>query len=166
MLFPTHLVAGYLCTLRWRLSPYWAVAGAALPDLVDKSVAMGGFYDLYHSLGHSLAGLVIGTLVVLGLARTVRRGGAARRAGTAVLVGWTSHLALDAVHMVLNGRPGDVRFLAWPLVEHTPAVTLPPVEFALFYVGTPAFYVELFVWGLFAAVLADRPRSRRPSSVR
>jgi hypothetical protein len=142
MLFPTHLVAGYLLTLRWDRSPYWAVGGAALPDVVDKSVSMTGFYGLYHSAGHSLLALA-GALVVLALGR----------AAVAVWLGWASHLALDATHVIVNARPADVRFLAWPVVEYTPAVTLPPVEFAVHYLGTPSFYVEVLIWGIFAAAL-------------
>lgn len=154
MLFPTHLVAAYLCSLRWRLSPAWAVAGAALPDVTDKSVAIAGLYPLYHSLGHSLVAVAV-------LAVVVRADG---RVALALWVGWTSHLLLDALHMVVNGRPADVQFLAWPLVEHTPAVSLPPVEFAVFYVGTPSFFLELLVWGVFAAVFVERLRARRAGS--
>jgi hypothetical protein len=152
MLFPTHLVAGYLLTVRWDVAPTWAVAGAALPDLIDKSIATGGFYGLYHSVGHSLLAVVVLALLALALGRPA----------LALCVGWASHLALDALHMVLNGRPGDVRFLAWPLLEHTPAVTLPPFEFALFYLGTPAFYAELLVWGALVAVLFGRSDRRAP----
>lgn len=149
MLFPTHLVAGYLLARRWDLPPYWAVAGAALPDVVDKPLAMAGIFDLYHSVGHSLF-VLVGGLVVFALGR----------AAVAVWLGWASHLALDAVHMAVNGRPEDVRFLAWPLLEHTPAVTLPPVEFAVHYLGTPSFYVEVVIWLVAAALYLS---SRWPS---
>lgn len=156
MLFPTHLVVGYLCALRWNLAPSVAVAGAALPDVIDKSVAMAGLYDLYHSAGHSAFVVLFLTLAALVLGRRA----------VALWVGWTTHLGLDALHMVLNGRPGDVRFLAWPLVEHTPSVSLPPIEFALSYLGTPSFYVEVLVWGAFFAVIIERVRSRRAVSAK
>lgn len=142
MLFPTHLVAAYLLGRQWQLSLPWVVLGAALPDLVDKPAATLGVFELYHSVGHSLlAPVVLGLLVVRS------------RRWVPLWVGWCSHLLLDAFHMVVNGRPADVQFLAWPLVRHTPAVNLPPLEFAVFYVGTPSFYVELVIWLVFGSVL-------------
>lgn len=148
MLFPTHLLAGYVIGRRWELPALWAVAGAALPDLVDKPLAMAGVSTLYHTVGHSLLALVIGAAVVV-VAR--RRGAgrlrdAVRENGEAVVVGWTSHLVLDAVGMALNGRPGDVRFLAWPVVRHTPEIQLAPVAFLVHYRWTPAFLVEVGLW--------------------
>ncbi len=160
MLFPTHLVAAYLPTRRWHLSPAWTVAGAALPDLVDKPVAMAGVYGLYHSAGHSALVLLAVTLVGLAVLHTSGHGHTHRRVALAVWVGWASHLLLDAVHMPLNGRPGDARFLLWPAVEHAPAVRLPPLEFAVHYVGTPAFSLEVLVWVAFLAVIVGRLRAR------
>lgn len=144
MLFPTHLAAGYLLGHRLPLPPVPVVAGAALPDLVDKPLAMAGAVDLFHTVGHSaLAAAALGVLALRS------------RAALALWVGWASHLALDAFGMVLNGRPADVQFLLWPAVRHTPAVRLPPVEFALAYVGTPAFFLEGLVWVAVLWVLAD-----------
>lgn len=142
MLFPTHLVASYLVGRRWELPPSWAVAGAALPDLVDKPLGTLGIAELYHSIGHSL-------LLLVGLSVVVRLG----RKGLALWIGWASHLALDAAHMAINGRPGDVRFLGWPIVDHEPAIGLPPVDFLFHYLGTPAFFVEVAIWIAFAAAL-------------
>jgi len=167
MLFPTHLAAAYLVGERWAYPSVPVVLGAALPDVVDKPLAMAGVVDLYHSVGHSL-------LALLGLAVAVRLSGpsaavrvpgssaAARvgRTGLALWVGWASHLALDAGHMVLNGRPGDVRFLAWPFVRHRPAVHLPPVEFLGHYLGTPASVVEVGIWaGVAYVAVTDRVRA-------
>jgi len=158
VLFPTHIVAAYLLSLRWNSSPAWAVAGAALPDMIDKPIAMSGLYDLYHSIGHSGLVCLAVTLVGLGVL-ALGRGPTLRQVGPALWIGWASHLALDAVHMLFNGRPGDARFLLWPVVEHSPAVRLPPLEFAAHYVGTPAFYVELFVWIVLLAVVVRRVRA-------
>lgn len=72
-------------------------------------------------------------------------------------IGWASHLALDAVQVPFNGRPGDIQFLAWPLLEHTPTVRFPPLDFALHYLGTLAFGLELGVWAVLVAVLVRRP---------
>jgi len=149
MLFPTHLAAAYVLGRRWHLPLIPVVAGAALPDLVDKPAAMVGLVDLYQTAGHSLLLLVAGFVVVF-----------VRRSWTPFWLGWASHLTLDAAHMLLNGRPADLRFLAWPVVEHVPAVDLPPVAFFLSYLGTPSFYVEFVVWGLLATVLVADDGSR------
>jgi hypothetical protein len=142
MLFPTHLAAAYVLGRRWTLSIPPLVAGAALPDLTDKPAATLGVVDLYQSAGHSLALLAVGFLAIY-----------VRREWTPFWLGWASHLLLDALHMLLNGRPSDVLFLAWPAIEHTPAVDLPPLAFAEHYLGTPSFYAEFVVWGLLVSVL-------------
>jgi len=142
MLFPTHLAAAYVLGRRWTLPTLPLVAGAALPDLVDKPMAMVGVVDLYQSAGHSLPLLVVGFLAIY-----------VRREWTPFWLGWASHLLLDAAHMLLNGRADDVLFLAWPAIEHTPAVNLPPIAFFVHYLGTPSFYAEFVVWGLLVSVL-------------
>jgi len=130
------------------LSAWWLVAGAALPDVVDKPLGALGVVDVYQSVGHSAL------LVPLALLVTVA---ARHRRGLAVAVGWGSHLALDAVHMVANGRPDDVAFLAWPLLTRPDPLAIPPGEFALFYVGTPSFFLEVALW-LTAVSLVLRSR--------
>lgn len=142
MLFPTHLVAAYLIGRPRDLSVPWIVAGAALPDLIDKTLATVGVAELYHTIGHSLIALAA-------LAVVASRG----RRWLALGIGWGSHLVLDAIQMAINGRPEDVRFLLWPFVRHVPAVQLPPVEFAVYYVGTHSFFVEVGIWMAFASVL-------------
>jgi hypothetical protein len=162
VLFPTHLAAGYVAG-RWTRLPAWPVVlGAALPDVLDKPLALLGITDLFHSVGHSaLAVGVVGGLALVARLTRERRGlgssgegadggsGAdSRDAGplAALWLGWAGHLALDAVHMVVNGRPADVQFLLWPAVRHVPAVNLPPGSFAAYYVGTPSFFLEGVVW--------------------
>ena len=145
MLFPTHLVAAYGIGKRWGLNPPLLVAGAALPDLIDKTAGMTGLISLYQSIGHSIFALLGLSFVAV-----------VRKNWTPLLVGWASHLALDAIHMVANGRPADVLFLAWPVVEHRPAVHLPPVEFFVHYLGTPSFYLEIPIWiGVGYTLLSD-----------
>ncbi len=144
MLFPTHLLVAALLGRQPRLPSVWIVAGAALPDLMDKPLAMVGVIEVYQSIGHSLLfGAIILPLALRG------------PAGRAVAVGWGSHLILDALHLVLNGRPGHVRFLGWPLTVPTDPLGLPPVAFAIQYLGTPSFVVEVILW-LGAAGLAYR----------
>jgi len=147
VLFPTHLLVAV--GMRWlashsrvrrrlraapTLSAGWLVAGAALPDIVDKPLGAFGVVDTYHSAGHSVL------LVPLAVAVAVRH-----RHGLAIAVGWGSHLALDAFHVVVNGRASDALFLVWPVTRSDP-LAIPPGEFVRFYVGSPSFYIELGLW--------------------
>lgn len=135
MLFPTHLAGAYLVGKRRNLPVYWVVAGAALPDVVDKPLAMGGLFELYHTIGHSLPFLLALSAVIL-----------VGDKGVAFWGGWASHLFFDAFHMIVNGRPADVLFLVWPFIRHEPAVQLEPVAFLFYYLGTPSFFVEILIW--------------------
>lgn len=144
MLFPTHLVAGALLA-RWSNLPVAAVvAGTIIPDLVDKPLGSLGVTNYFHTVGHS--GLIVLLFVPLAFYG---------RTGLAVWVGWVSHLALDAAHIVINGRPADTQFLLWPLLHPTGQVQLPPGEFALFYLWSPSFFVEVGIWLVFLGVLVE-----------
>lgn len=150
MLFPTHLLAAAVLGRASRLSPLWLVVGTALPDVVDKPLAMVGITELYHSIGHSALLLVVAIPVAM-----------TGRAGLALAVGWGLHLVLDAVHVVLNGRPGDALFLAWPLAVPTDPLALPPGSFFLYYVGSPSFYLEAAFWLAVAGVALFEWRAGR-----
>jgi hypothetical protein len=151
VLFPTHLVAGALLGTATRLSAAWLVVGAALPDLLDKPLASLGVTPLYHSVGHS----ALFAVVLVPLA-------AVSRPGAAVAVGWASHLLLDAVHVVVNGRPLDALFLAWPVAVPPDPLALAPVPFAMQYLWSPSFFLEIGIWLAAAAVaLRRRPNLRR-----
>jgi hypothetical protein len=157
MLFVTHMLAAGLLSRLSRLSPWWLVIGAAAPDLLDKPLAMAEVTSLYHAVGHSaLLLLVVLPVALSGLA------------GRAAAVGWVSHLSLDAFHILLNGRPGDVVFLAWPLVHPADPLALPPGSFLRYYIGTPSFYVELLLWGgvLLLGLRQWQPNGSRTSEPR
>ena len=124
----------------------WVVAGAALPDVVDKPLGVLGVFDVYQSVGHSALLAPLALLVA-----------ATHRRGLALAVGWASHLTLDAFHVALNGRASDALFLAWPVVERPDPLAIPPGEFALFYAGSPSFNVEVLLW-LAAAIVVARSR--------
>lgn len=142
MLLLTHLLAAGLVGRASRLSTPWLVAGAAAPDVLDKPLAMAGLVDLYHSVGHSvLLSLLLAPLALYS------------RAGLAAAVGWTSHLLLDAVHVVINGRPDDVLSLAWPLAAPADPFALPPAPFVVQYVGTASFFIEAALWLLAGGVV-------------
>jgi len=159
VLFATHLLAaaaiGWLSDRprirRFRadpaaLSTVWLVAGAALPDIIDKPLGALGVVDTYHSVAHSAL------LVPLAVAVAVKH-----RHGLALAVGWGSHLALDALHVVVNGRVSDAMFLVWPVLVRSDPLAIPPGEFALLYVGSPSFFVEVALW-LAAIIVAVRSR--------
>ncbi|MFC4988533.1 hypothetical protein [Saliphagus infecundisoli] len=151
MLFPTHLLAAALLSRVTRLPAAWLVVGAAVPDLVDKPLGVLGVTALFHSVGHSLVLAVVVVPIAL-----------SGRAGLAVATGWASHLALDVTHVVVNGRPADALFAFWPLISPPDPLGLPPGAFVGYYLGSPAFFIEVAVWTTLAAVaLRSRLRARR-----
>lgn len=151
MYFLTHLAAAALLG-RWsRLSVPGLVAGAALPDVVDKPLAMLGVVDLYHTVGHTA--LLAPLAVALALAAP---------AGRALAVGWASHLFLDAFHIVLNGRASDALFLGWPLVVPPDPLAIPPGQFFLYYLWSPSFFLECVFWLALGILFVRTARSDRP----
>lgn len=148
MLFPTHPAAGYLLALVLKLPPLPVLIGASLPDLIDKPLGMAGITDRYQTISHSLIGLAIPAILAT-----------RSRTWLAMFVGWFSHLGLDALHMVLNDRPGDIAFLGWPIIDHDPAVSLPPLEFAAYYSGSRSSLAEIVIWLGLGYALVKRYRS-------
>lgn len=151
MLFPTHLVAAGLLWRVLRLSPLWLVVGAAIPDIVDKPLGTVGITPVFHSVGHSLLFVVV--MVPLALSG---------RAGLAVATGWVSHLGLDAVHVVVNGRPGDALFLFWPALTPPTPLAIPPGSFFWYYLGSRSFFIEVGIWVVFCVVLVQVALSKAP----
>lgn len=149
MLFPTHLLAAATVGRVSGLATPWLVVGAAAPDVVDKPLGMVGVVDLYHSVGHSVVLLCAVVPVVL-------FHGAAR----AVVVGWASHLALDALHVVVNGRARDVLSLAWPVTAPPEPLAIPPGSFLVYYVGSPSFVLEVALWLLVGVLVCHDIHSR------
>jgi len=135
MLFPTHLLAAAVVGRASRLPVLWVVVGTAVPDVLDKPLATLGVTSLFHSLGHSALLLVVAVPLAL-----------SGRAGLSLAVGWALHLALDALHVVVNGRPGDAVFLLWPAVVPSDPLALPPGSFFLYYLWSPAFFLEVAFW--------------------
>jgi len=150
VLFATHLLAAGLVGRVTRLSLPWLIAGAALPDLVDKPLAMAGLVELFHSIGHSAVLLPLAVLIAL-----------YSRTGAAAAVGWGSHLLLDALHVVVNGRAGHALFLFWPVTVPADPLAIPPGSFFLYYLWTPSFFLEGCLWIALAGVIATRRHSGR-----
>jgi len=152
MLFPTHLLAAAVAGRLARLSPWLVVVGTVIPDAVDKPLGSLGVFEVYHSVGHSALLLVVAVPVAL-----------SGRRGLALAVGWALHLALDVLHVVVNGRPGDAAFLVWPLVTRTDPLAIPPGDFFWYYLGTPSFYLEVALWlGVAAWLLRGWLEQRQP----
>ena len=150
VLFATHLLAAALLGRARGLPVPALVVGAALPDLVDKPLASLGVVDLFHTVGHSALLAPVFLLVALRGPR-----------GVALALGWGSHLLLDALHIVVNGRPTDAYFLGWPLVEPPTPLAIPPGEFFWYYLWSPSFFIEVGIWlvGAVAAVRWVRERA-------
>jgi len=142
MLFPTHVIAGYVLGYGLRLPAIPAALGAALPDLIDKPLAMLGVVGIHHSIGHS-------ALTLLALLPVALLG----RGWLAAWIGWASHLVLDVVHVAVNGRPEDAVFVLWPVVVRESSLGLGPLEFFFHYLWTPAFFLELPIWLAFGYVV-------------
>jgi len=125
----------------------WLVGGAAFPDVLDKPLGTLGVFELYHSIGHS----VFLALVLIPLALYAR-------VWLAFAIGWASHILLDTVHVVVNGRPGHALAFLWPLVESADPLGIPPGEFFWHYLGTPSFYLEIVLWAVLLCVLVVQRR--------
>lgn len=153
VLFVTHLLAAALFAWQRGYALGWTVVGAALPDLIDKPLATLGVVELFHSVGHSALLLPLAVLVA-----------ASGRRGLAVAVGWGSHLLLDALHVVVNGRPTDALFIGWPLIVPPTPLVIPPGEFFWYYLWSPSFFIEVGIWLLAAGLLARAVRGRHHPS--
>ncbi|MCO8243643.1 metal-dependent hydrolase [Haladaptatus sp. AB643] len=118
-----HLAVGYLLYSFWcraddrSPSAVGTVAvafGTQFPDLVDKPLAWTfAVLPTGRTLTHSLltATLLLG-LLWIGARRSERRIPLG-----AFAIGYLSHLAMDSVHPLLQGRLADVSFLLWPVLS-------------------------------------------------
>jgi hypothetical protein len=121
-----HLAVGYLCYAAYarldRGEPpaegpaLAAIAGAALPDVLDQSLYHAGLTPVGRTVGHSLLFALPVIAVVLLLTR--RRG--RELLGVAFAIGYGSHIATDTPWHVLAGDFHELGFLLWP-ITHMPA---------------------------------------------
>ena len=157
MLFPTHVLAGYLLGRRWTGLPVWVACGATVPDLIDKPLGAVGATELYHSVGHS--GLTV--LAVAGVWLLLSAVGEAYTRALAVGVGWGSHVLLDVLGIAINGRPENWVMLLWPVRTKPNPSGLDPVAFYFEYLWSPSFYIEVGIWLAGAYLLFRSPTARR-----
>jgi hypothetical protein len=137
MLFPTHIVIALPLMIATDLSLFGVVLGCAIPDLFDKQMPRLNLTEFYHNVFHSgfsLIGIVALAVVyppVVGLA-----------------VGWATHITMDCIHVILNGRRNHLWFLAWPIRLDPDPLQLPSGGFLNHYIGTRSFYAEFVIWGV------------------
>lgn len=144
MLYPTHLVA---CIPLIVLTDFNSVAlfiGCAIPDIIDKPLPKYDIVDTYHSVAHSGITLAIFSL-----------GGLISGLVLSVAVGWLTHILMDMLHMIVNGRPKHCKFTMWPVDFQEDPMRKPPMEFFKHYVGTFSFYLEFLIWAFSAYLLIE-----------
>jgi len=135
MIFVTHLLIGAVIDRIKRGPIGWALIGSALPDLIDKPLAMAGVFDVYHSIGHSFISVIcLGSIVVVA------------KYGRLIFLGWSSHIALDLFQIAINGRFTDLLFIFWPWLQSPSPLALPPGAFVFYYLGSPGFFLEIVLW--------------------
>ncbi|ERH13585.1 MAG: hypothetical protein J07HB67_02626 [halophilic archaeon J07HB67] len=118
---------------------------------------MAGLIPTYHSIAHSALFGVVFLLPVLVGRVTDWTPDAGRLA--AVVFGWGSHIAADALHITLNGRGANTVFLLWPVVSSWDSLDAGPTPFVVQYVGTTSFYLELLIWLSVGLLVAREGRS-------
>lgn len=155
---PVHLAVGYLCYAAYsrrrfgrppgQLATLGALAGAALPDLLDKPLAAAGVVPVGRTIGHSL-------LFVLPLAAGVWIAARARdrpEIGVAVAVGILTHVATDVPWHVLAGTYAELGFLLWPITPMPaytgvkPLATVGGYEVTTLWLEAPVFLAGVTLW--------------------
>ncbi|WP_276253750.1 metal-dependent hydrolase [Halomontanus rarus] len=134
MLPPVHLVVGYVCYAAYSrlvlkdLPRAWpalaAVAGAAIPDLLDKPLWLSGVVPVGRTIGHSLLFAIPASVAVWVVARgrDHNRNRDRDLLGVAFVVGLLSHVATDVPWHLLSREYHELGFLLWP-ITHMPEYT-------------------------------------------
>ncbi|WP_255169603.1 metal-dependent hydrolase [Natrononativus amylolyticus] len=153
-----HLAVGYLCYAaysRWRRGKppgeapaLAAIAGAALPDLLDQSLYHGGLTPVGRTIGHSL----LFAVPVIAVVWLVASGRNRRLLGPAFAIGYLSHLATDVPWHVLSGDYDELGFLLWPIThmpEYSGVKTLGHVgglEVTTLWLEAPILVAGIALW--------------------
>lgn len=151
LLFPTHAAVGYLAGARCRYPVAVVLAGAVLPDLVDRPLLWLGLAAHSHTVGHSLFVAVAVSVVAVSLAG---------RRGVGLGVGWFAHLAGDLLNVAATAGPARApTFVLFPFVEPVGGQRLPTVVFSVpglspHYVSPVVLVAELGVLAWALAALA------------
>jgi hypothetical protein len=150
LLFPTHAAVGYLAGTQFRYPVAAVLAGAVVPDLVDRPLLWLGLASHSHTVGHS-------ALVAVPAAALAWLYGPR---GVGLAVGWLLHLAGDVVNVATTAGPTRaLTFVLFPLVDPVGGQRLPTVAVSVpfispHYVSPVVLVAELavLVWALLVAV--------------
>lgn len=122
------------------------LAGAVVPDLVDKTVWRLGLAETGHTLAHSVVTLAVvaGVVAVVSTARHLRP----------VLPGYAAHVAAD----IGVAYPRFVVNYGWPLVEQRPTPDVSPVGYWIRYAMSAPGVAEIGIVVAGVVVVARRGR--------
>jgi len=148
-----HLAIAVLLAYGWGYTDRalaLCLAGAVVPDLIDKPLLAAGVVPVSHSVGHS-------ALVVTGLAVAVLALPRLRPAAPLV-VGWAGHVGAD----LIVAYPKFVMNYAWPILEVRPTPDDPFVAYWLEYAAGPLGFLEASL--VVAAIVVCYTRWVRPDT--
>ena len=142
MLFATHLIGGYVFAKLFNQPSIPVIAGAALPDLVDKPLGILGIAPYYHTVAHSILTVIVFSIIAIKFRRLVP-----------VIIGWISHIFMDALHILINRGVEATTFIFYPVMfPDKPQITDGSVNFVVDfwsnYLWTIGFYTEFIFWGI------------------
>jgi hypothetical protein len=120
------------------------LAGAVVPDLVDKTVWWLGLTETGHTLGHSVVTVTAVAVVVTAVN--------AARPLQPVLPGYAAHVVAD----IGVAYPRFVVNYAWPLLDQRPTPDISPVTYWVRYAVSAPGVVEATLVVAGVAVVARR----------
>ena len=140
MLFPTHLIGGYVSSRLFKQPVVLVVLGAALPDIIDKPLGILEVANYYHSVGHSIFTVLLLILVGIKFRQLIP-----------IALGWTIHILQDALHILVNRGLENISFMFYPLLfPDKPEITNGSVNFVSNflsnYLWSIGFYTEFIFW--------------------
>ena len=106
------------------------LAGAMVPDLIDKPLFWAGVFDISHAVGHSVV-----TLGVIAAAVTVI---SSLRVLAPAVLGYATHILAD----LFVAYPKFLINYAWPLLPQRPPPDGPALDYWLAYAGSGPGVVE------------------------
>lgn len=136
MLFPTHIIIAIPLIHIFDLSSTAIIIGCVLPDIVDKQLPKLDLTDYYHNILHS--GITLSIIFCFSLIHPNILSG--------LVLGLTSHIIMDIVHVILNKRYKHTLFILWPVKFDPDPLNIPPGKFVMHYVGSLSFYFEFVIW--------------------
>jgi Predicted membrane-bound metal-dependent hydrolase (DUF457). len=128
------------------------LAGAVVPDLIDKPLVWAGVFDIGHTVGHSVVTLGVITAVVTIISPL-------RILAPAVL-GYATHILAD----LFVAYPKFLTNYAWPLLPQRPTPDGPVLDYWLAYAGSGPGVVEASVVVLAVGLVIKHSRADQADS--